>query len=421
MARLTGGPINSVNFDFQNIDSWLNGPISDQSPTGFVATPAANFRLEYTGVGLTYDANGIPLSGTITEIRVLQFNILWMQFEDIEISVQAYRNFVADNNAEGIFAVIFSGDDIMSRAMNDTFPDQFNGYAGNDSIDGNAGDDTLLGGTGNDSLAGALGADKLFGGAGNDSYFVDDGGDIVDEAGGSGIDTVIVQVSDFSLYDNGRGAIENIQVEAIGRSVVSGNDMANRITGNGEQNELYGYDGNDTIDGNGGNDTLVGNLGADKLSGGDGTDSLFGGGANDTLLGGTGDDFYGIDDGDSVVESQGGTLGGVDTVRYNGAQGSVTLGANLENLVLGSGTNGTGNELGNTIAANSAGNRLAGLAGDDTLQGGTGHDTLDGGKGADLMQGGNGADTYIVDSIFDRVRRSRCRTAPRYRREFCVL
>ncbi len=46
MATLTGGPINSINFDFQFIDNWLSGAISDQSPTQFVATPAANFRLE---------------------------------------------------------------------------------------------------------------------------------------------------------------------------------------------------------------------------------------------------------------------------------------------------------------------------------------------------------------------------------------
>ena len=33
MARLTGGPINIVNLDAQNIDNWLDGAISEQSPT----------------------------------------------------------------------------------------------------------------------------------------------------------------------------------------------------------------------------------------------------------------------------------------------------------------------------------------------------------------------------------------------------
>jgi Ca2+-binding RTX toxin-like protein len=291
----------------------------------------------------------------------------------------------------------------MSRAMNSTLPDQFNGYAGNDSIDGNAGDDTLIGGTGNDTLIGALGTDKLLGGAGNDTYVVDDSDDIIDETGGTGIDTVVVRNSEFSLYDNGRGAVENARIEALGLSIVSGNDIGNEITGNAEQNQVYGFVGNDTIDGGDGNDTLDGGFGADKLTGGDGTDSLFGAFGSDTLLGGLGNDFYGIDDGDSVVESQGGTLGGVDTVRYNGAAGSFTLGANIENLVLGSGKNGTGNDLGNSITGNTAENRLFGLAGNDTLQSEGENDTLDGGKGADLMQGGNDADTYIVDSIFDIV------------------
>ena len=403
MARLTGGPINIVNLDAQNIDNWLDGAISEQSPTQFVATPAANFRLEYTGVGLTYDANGIPLSGTITGIRVLQFATLWMQFDDIAISVPAYRGFVADNDAEQFFAVVFSGDDIMSRAMSSILLDQFNGYGGNDSINGNDGNDTLFGGTGNDSLVGNFGADKLFGGAGNDSYFVGDPEDIIDETGGSGIDTVIVRGSNFSLFDSGRGNIENVRIEAIGLSVVFGNDLANRITGNGEQNELYGFGSNDTIDGSDGNDTLLGNLGADKLSGGEGTDSLIGGFGNDTLLGGAGDDYYAIEDGDSVVETQSGTIGGIDTVRYNEVQGNVTIGSNIENLILGHGRLGTGNELDNSIIGNNAGNRLLGLGGNDTLLGGTEGDTLDGGKGADLMQGGNGADTYIVDSVFDRV------------------
>ncbi len=403
MATLTGGPINSINFDFQFIDNWLSGAISDQSPTQFVATPAANFRLEYTGVGLTYDANGNPVSGTITGIRVLQFATLWMQFEDIEISMQAYRGFVGSNDAEGLFAAAFSGDDIMSRATNNTHPDQLNGYAGNDSIDGNAGDDTLLGGTGNDSLVGALGADKLFGGAGNDSYFVDDSEDIVDETGGSGIDTVVVRGSAFSLQANGLGAIENIEIVGLGLSFVSGNDIANRITGNGEQNNVFGFGGNDTIDGGGGNDTLNGGIDNDRLNGGDGTDSLFGGLGNDTLAGGAGNDFYSIDDGDALIESLGGTHGGIDTVRYNGAKGSHVLGTNIENLVLGSGSTGTGNELDNTLTGNLSANHLLGLAGDDTLIGDAGNDTLAGGKGADLMQGGDGLDTYIVDSVFDAI------------------
>jgi len=104
-----------------------------------------------------------------------------------------------------------------------------------------------------------------------------------------------------------------------------------------------------------------------------------------------------------VSESLGGILGGTDSVRYNGTKGGYTLGANVENLVLGSGTTGTGNALDNDITGNFLNNKLFGLAGDDILDGVLGDDTLDGGKGEDFLRGGAGSDTYIVDSVFDFV------------------
>ncbi len=57
----------------------------------------------------------------------------------------------------------------------------------------------------------------------------------------------------------------------------------------------------------------------------------------------------------------------------------------VEELVLESGTNGTGNALANRLV----GNALANI--------------LDGGAGSDVMVGGKGNDTYIVDEGADRI------------------
>ena len=108
------------------------------------------------------------------------------------------------------------------------------------------------------------------------------------------------------------------------------------------------------------------------------------------MSGGTGNDFYYVDNiSDSVIEL---ANQGIDkvftTINY-------TLTANVEDLGLqGTATNGTGNELNNTITGNELNNVLIGFAGDDTLIGGV---------GADTMTGGTGNDWYWVDNAGDRV------------------
>ena len=57
-------------------------------------------------------------------------------------------------------------------------------------------------------------------------------------------------------------------------------------------------------------------------------------------------------------------------------------------------SNGTGNELDNTVVGNRGDNVLLGLAGNDFLQGADGNDTLDGGVGNDILTGGLGDDLY---------------------------
>ena len=297
-----------------------------------------------------------------------------------------------------------------------------------DFIDGLAGDDTLYGAAGDDYLRGGLGADTMYGGTGNDTYVVDNNGDIVNETGGDGVDTVWSSLS-WSL---GTG-LENLTLGAGGGTIDGfGNAVDNLITGNHAHNILWGMDGDDILLGLGGSDTLFGGDGADQLdggsqndilSGGVGDDQLTGGAGDDELAGsvgadvlngGLGDDIYYVDADDTVVELAG---QGIDTVVTDV---SYTLGDNVERLSLFVGDiDGTGNGLRNTILGSGGINvihgggevdTVRGDAGDDqlfgdagadllygegdndSLYGGEGADTLDGGAGADVLDGGAGAD-----------------------------
>ncbi|WP_119305168.1 calcium-binding protein [Dongia deserti] len=234
-----------------------------------------------------------------------------------------------------------------------------NGGDGDDYINGMRGADTLVGGAGNDTLDGGAGfADKLIGGLGNDTYRVDRVDDLVIEKAGEGIDLVQSSVT-YTLSTN----VENLTLTGTSAINGTGNELDNSLVGNSGTNQLKGLAGDDTLDG---------------------------GGGVDTLIGGSGNDRYIADSNDTIIED---ADEGIDTVVI---QANYTLGANLENLILGGSSNyaGTGNELNNRITGNSGANLLSG---------GDGDDTLDGGAGADTMVGGSGDDTFVVQQTTDVV------------------
>ncbi len=324
-----------------------------------------------------------------------------------------------------------AGDDVLEGLGGD---DVLDGGDGADTLKGGEGEDHLTGGDGADTLNGGAGADAMAGGTGDDYYFVDDAGDVVDETGGDGTDTV------GSFIDHVLGdGVENLTLLARFGTAFNGtgNGLDNVMTGNGEDNILAGLGGADTLRGGQGDDHLIGGDGDDVLDGGTGADRLNGGAGADAMTGGAGGDVYVVDDaGDTVIELAG---GGTDAVE---ASISHTLADHVENLTLqsrGGAINGTGNGLNNVINGNSAANTLSGLGGadslygwgghdtlnggdgtdtleggvgndvleggadNDVLNGGDGHDRLDGGTGADAMTGGGGNDTYGVDSLGDTV------------------
>jgi Ca2+-binding RTX toxin-like protein len=133
------------------------------------------------------------------------------------------------------------------------------GNALDNAIAGNAAANTLNGGAGNDVLDGLAGADTMFGGAGNDVYCVDNAGDIVNETGGNGTDTVVSTIN-FSLANTARviGAVENLTLGGAAAISGAGNSLANIIIGNAAANVINGGAGNDRLYGGLGNDTLYG-------------------------------------------------------------------------------------------------------------------------------------------------------------------
>jgi Ca2+-binding RTX toxin-like protein len=308
---------------------------------------------------------------------------------------------------------VFAGTAAADRIIGSAEADQIYGLDGNDLLYGMDGADWLVGGLGNDTLVGGLG---------DDSYDVDATGDLVVERAGEGIDYVRASIS-YQLGAN----VENLGLTGTADLVGYGNALDNSITGNAGNNVLNGGAGNDILAGGLGNDvydvdstgdkvferadegydrvrasvsfalsanieelnlggtadingfgnalanTIIGNAGANVLNGGAGDDILIGRGGNDT---------YDVDSaGDQVQEA---ANEGHDRVR---ASVSYTLGANVEDLTLGSTANidGTGNALDNTIVGNAGAN------------------VLTGGAGSDIMIGRGGNDTYDVDSSGDRV------------------
>jgi Ca2+-binding RTX toxin-like protein len=248
----------------------------------------------------------------------------------------------------GAAAWTFTGDGLGNELSGGSAGDKLDGAGGDDPLLGNGGNDTLTGGLGNDALYGGIGTDKMFGGAGNDTYEINVAADVIDEQGSADSDDVVRSSIAINLASLASGAIEH--------AVLLGTTALN-ATGNAQDNKL------------------TGNTGANQLNGGSGAD---------TLSGGNGADTYTVDNlGDQVIETTGGTPGGVDIVI---SSVDFELGANVEKLTLtGLALKGTGNELGNIITGNNRDNILDGKGGNDTLAGGIGNDI------------------YVVDSVKDVV------------------
>jgi Ca2+-binding RTX toxin-like protein len=290
--------------------------------------------------------------------------------------------------------------------------------AGNDTIVGFSGADSIQGGTGNDVLSGSNGADTYI-------YAAGDGTDVIDDQGGSGANSLVLQgiaPSNVTIVHNANDAILLIGDHgAEGRITIRQqfNSPTSRISSitfdDGtiwtDQTIAANAIANDgtivTHYGSAGDDTIWGTSDIDVIDGAAGTDTLQGEGGSDTYRWGSG---YGND---TVVETSANS--GTDTIRLVGLNpadvtlvraGSdlrIQLNASGETLKVQNQFNGTNGIEQLVFADGTAWDRgailvaswIVGTSAAETIYGTADAETFDGLAGNDNLRGGGNGDTYI--------------------------
>ena len=248
--------------------------------------------------------------------------------------------------------------------------------------------------SGTGTSSGNTGTGTLTSGAGNDIYVVDNTGDVVNETGGDGTDTVLSSVS-FSLADPVRaiGSIENLMLTGTSNINATGNALNNELICNSGANVLIGGAGADRLEGGGGTDTasyaasaagvavsLATGIGfggdaegdrlfnIENLTGSNFGDTLEGTAGNNRLVGGLGIDTVSYANATSGTNDQGVTVNLSVTKAQNTVRAGTDTLSGFENLI--------GSQFNDTLRGTSGNNTITGLAGNDTLTGGGGNDTF---------------------------------------------
>ena len=156
----------------------------------------------------------------------------------------------------------FAADDFAFANVQPSGPEPFTlpvSGAFTNTISGSRRADNLNGTSANNRLDGRQGNDNMTGFSGDDTYLVDTSGDVVMEAWGQGIDTVISSASSYVLANN----VENLTLTGTNNHTGTGNDLNNLIIASSRP---------DTINGGAGNDIIRAGTGACVLTGGTGND-----------------------------------------------------------------------------------------------------------------------------------------------------
>lgn len=316
----------------------------------------------------------------------------------------SFTSYTLGANVENL--VLMGGNYVPNNTATNNNTLNGKGNALNNLILGNANANLLEGAAGNDTLNGGVGADTLIGGSGDDVYFVDNGNDVIQE------------LADFATV---KGGIDNVFL--VNDPATAGLPTLFSGTGYAMARNVENLDAsaitmtNSTVPGAAFNFSIRGNETANKIIGSRLNDTIVGGAGNDTMDGGLGNDtYYVTEDKDLAAETVVGAAGGTaDTVMLlvDLPDFTYTMGANIENLVMQTGSSKIiGNLVDNIITGNGGSNKIDGGAGHDTLYGhfgndslvgSAGNDTLDGGAGNDTLEGGADNDTYIVNSLLDKI------------------
>ncbi|TAN47481.1 MAG: hypothetical protein EPN21_17360, partial [Methylococcaceae bacterium] len=207
------------------------------------------------------------------------------------------------------------GPDISKNLLIPLAGDFVSGQAGADILLGGKLADLLYGYGGDDTLDGGAGDDTMSGGGGDDTFKADSVKDVVVEAAGAGVDTVIAVASAGSKIAQTHRAPEDAATFILSDNVENltlnaGSGVANGV-GNASDNRLTGNDQNNALSGLGGNDTLQGNEGSDSLDGGAGSDTaLFAGKADAYTVSLAGDKLIVVGEGRDV-------LTGIEFLRFS--------------------------------------------------------------------------------------------------------
>jgi Ca2+-binding RTX toxin-like protein len=389
--------------------------MSDASLVGFDTVEIANpdlwsfftpggHDLEVRGQGLTYDAQGHAVSGTVNSIAIDVGNndVLNPDLLITGINVAAST---LDDSPESFWRLL-DGNDVFTLPSVASDAATFFVFGDADSAPNGAatgGHDTIRV---NGAEAWASG-DVFFVGsqtAGAPAARYQGGSDSIHGSATNAMQILAGDSANVSATGRLTGGNDNIRINTVhAQSWAIGDvDVAAGIAG--DVAEVFG--GNDYIEaGINSNATLVGDVtrqfGHSVVRGGN--DEMVGGGQGEVIVG----DVFDVGS-DRMT-------GGDDTIWGNGG-GDVILGDALKvaaggKVVAGNDTiyGGDGHDYiyGDTSASSpsvTGGNdELNGDAGDDFLYGGGGDDFLHGGTGKDEMRGGAGNDTYVVDDAGDMV------------------